>query len=548
MATETINIESQIKPFANFAALPVTGVVKTIYITTDNWRAYYWDGSQYQPLTTTAAVVWGAINGNLSDQTDLQNALDSKLNKSGSNADQDIDIGNFSLNAKSLHIKGTGGAGHLGLKHQSSNITAATSESTLGANSSGNPVWKNDGNAIEEIAFKSYVDSEIDAAVVGLLDDRGNFDASGNVFPSSGGSGTAGAILKGDLWTISVAGTLGGTPVSVGDVVRALVDTPGQTAANWSVTENNIGYVPENNANKTDTMSGNTTSSIKFLSAKGVYDWVISLGYQVSLTASNFGSFLTGLSAKTTPVDADEFVLSDSAASNAAKKVTGTNLKAYLKTYFDTIYTRSNLGVQSGEVIVTSGTSFTTPSNITTLTRWKIILIGGGGGGGGMNTANQTAAGGGGGGCVVLYITGLTPSTTYTCAIGSGGAGGAAATIGTAGGNTTLTIGATTYTASGGGGGAGTANGDGGSGGTGTNGTINISGQSGGDSAGASAAATDGVGGNAPLGLGIGGNAVRSTKVGQNATGFGGGGSGGKGLAVTGGNGSNGIIIGQYTN
>lgn len=95
-------------------------------------------------------------------------------------------------------------------------------------------------------AVKTYADG----LVVGLLDDRGSYNASGNAWPSSGGSGTAGAILKGDLWYISVAGTLGGTAVSVGDTIRALVDTPGSTASNWSVLEVNMGYVPENAANK----------------------------------------------------------------------------------------------------------------------------------------------------------------------------------------------------------------------------------------------------------------------------------------------------------
>lgn len=37
------------------------------------------------------------------------------------------------------------------------------------------------------LATQAYAD----ALVVGLLDDRGHYDASGNVFPSSGGSGTA---------------------------------------------------------------------------------------------------------------------------------------------------------------------------------------------------------------------------------------------------------------------------------------------------------------------------------------------------------------------
>lgn len=41
---------------------------------------------------------------------------------------------------------------------------------------------------------------------------------------------------------------------------------------------------------------------------------------------------------KTTPVDTDELPIVDSAASNILKKITWSNLKATLKTYFDTLY------------------------------------------------------------------------------------------------------------------------------------------------------------------------------------------------------------------
>lgn len=74
-----------------------------------------------------------------------------------------------------------------------------------------------------------------DDLVIGLLDDRGNHDASSSLFPESGGSGAAGAIKKGDIWRISVAGTLGETDVAEGDWVRALADAPGQTAGNWAI-------------------------------------------------------------------------------------------------------------------------------------------------------------------------------------------------------------------------------------------------------------------------------------------------------------------------
>lgn len=84
-----------------------------------------------------------------------------------------------------------------------------------------------------------------DALATSALRDCGNFDASGGAYPSTGGTGVAGAIKKGNMWRISVAGTLPtAVSVSVGDWIRALVDAPGNTQANWSVSEANLGYIP----------------------------------------------------------------------------------------------------------------------------------------------------------------------------------------------------------------------------------------------------------------------------------------------------------------
>jgi len=116
-------------------------------------------------------------------------------------------------------------------------------------------------------AVKTYADG----LVTGLLDYRGGYDASGNVFPSSGGSGTAGAIMKGDMWVISVAGVLGGTAIQVGDSIIANVDTPGQTDANWNKLNSNISYVPEDSANKVTSISGASTD-VQYPSAKLLYD------------------------------------------------------------------------------------------------------------------------------------------------------------------------------------------------------------------------------------------------------------------------------------
>lgn len=55
-------------------------------------------------------------------------------------------------------------------------------------------------------------------------------------------------------------------------------------------------------------------------------------------TATTLGATVHAATSKTTPVDADELPLVDSAASFILKRLTWANLKATLKTYFDTLY------------------------------------------------------------------------------------------------------------------------------------------------------------------------------------------------------------------
>jgi len=55
-------------------------------------------------------------------------------------------------------------------------------------------------------------------------------------------------------------------------------------------------------------------------------------------TVTSVGTLINGATEKTTPVDADQLTLMDSADSNVLKKLSWTNLKATLKAYFDTLY------------------------------------------------------------------------------------------------------------------------------------------------------------------------------------------------------------------
>lgn len=195
--------------------------------------------------------------------------------------------------------------------------------------------------------------------------------------------------------------------------------------------------------------------------------------------------------------------------------------------------------------ILTSGTSYTTPSNCTKI--YVEAWGGGGNGGSAQGSAQYDSAGGGGGAGAYCakYFT-VTGSTAYTYAIGAGG-----------GGNTTFTVGATTITAGGGstaGSASAAARTTGALGGTATNGDLNARGASG--TSGFIAYDTanlryQGVGGNgasSPLG----GGGVPATVAGNGgaAVGYASGGAGAYAgnSSFSGGSGTQGIIrIWEFT-
>ena len=90
-----------------------------------------------------------------------------------------------------------------------------------------------------------------------------------------------------------------------------------------SLTDWSIFNAKESTTNKTNTVVGNETSTTLYLSVKGYYDYLVGL---VWLTAQLFGTWMVGLASKTTPVNADSIVISDSADSNKSKNVTLSNI------------------------------------------------------------------------------------------------------------------------------------------------------------------------------------------------------------------------------
>ena len=111
------------------------------------------------------------------------------------------------------------------------------------------------------IATEAVVDSKVSAAVVSLFHYQGDYNPNTNLFPESTDTELGDSVKKGYVWTIIGSGQLGTKTVSTGDLLISKVNTPGQTSSNWTVQENNLGYVAENANYKVTSISGTETDA-----------------------------------------------------------------------------------------------------------------------------------------------------------------------------------------------------------------------------------------------------------------------------------------------
>ena len=194
------------------------------------------------------------------------------------------------------------------------------------------------------------------------------------------------------------------------------------------------------------------------------------------------------------------------------------------------------------QVITTSG-NFTAPAGTLPTTSFTFRGTGAGAGGGGGTTPGTAAGGGGAGATFEVTVSGLVAGTNYPVVIGLSGPGSSSST-GTVGGDTTLTIGATTYTAGGGKGGNGNATAClGGLGGTATGGAMNLPG---GDGASSANPFNVGLGGHGGDSIWGGGGRGAITGTGADGRAYGSGGGGGAQNSAVGGNGANGLLVAEY--
>jgi hypothetical protein len=156
------------------------------------------------------------------------------------------------------------------------------------------------------------------------------YDDTGNTLTvASSGSGGLDAEAARDAIGVALVGT-GVVSVTVNDGADTITISSTATAND---TDANL----KSRANHTGTQAASTISD--FASA---VDAELPVGTHAATS-------------KTTPVDADEMPLVDSGASNGLKKLTWANLKATLKTYFDSVTTTlTNKTVDLGSNTVTA--------------------------------------------------------------------------------------------------------------------------------------------------------------------------------------------------
>jgi hypothetical protein len=180
------------------------------------------------------------------------------------------------------------------------------------------------------------------------------FDAtvpSTQAFGDSAVVGTASVAARRDhkhaMPTAPTLAGLGGVPTTTTVNGHAL-------NANVTVTASDVG-APSGSGSSTGTNTGDETAATIETKLSVTSTNVTALS---NLSGTNTGDETTariatinhGATVKTTPVDADEVNGQDSASSFSLVKTTWLNIKAYLKTYFDTLY----------QAVLVSGTNIKT--------------------------------------------------------------------------------------------------------------------------------------------------------------------------------------------
>ena len=199
--------------YANLASLPNPGQGGIIYITEDTNYLYRWDGSYIQ--VGGGSLTWGQITGTLSNQTDLQTALDEKVPYTG--ATQNIDIGTNSITANDGTNDSAFSPSFIGVENSSNQYSEMTPTS----------VFSYDNGSVTELTGQgiTFPDNSVQTTAgissVSWGDIQGTLSNQTDLQTALDGkfddpTGTTSQYIRGDGSIASFPSIPGGTVTSVG--------------------------------------------------------------------------------------------------------------------------------------------------------------------------------------------------------------------------------------------------------------------------------------------------------------------------------------------
>jgi len=114
-----------------------------------------------------------------------------------------------------------------------------------------------------------------------------------------------------------------------------------------------LGFIDVTQNVNLDTLETDVTNNTNAIS--NIPNFGLGSGKVLEATSQANGNLINAATSKTTPIDADQVGLMDSAAGNILKKLSWANIKATLKTYFDTLYNLTTTFTSTDQTITSGG-------------------------------------------------------------------------------------------------------------------------------------------------------------------------------------------------
>ncbi len=387
-STQLPSYVDDVLEYADFASLPVTGETSKIYITLDTNKTYRWGGSAYIVISETLALGETSSTAYRGDRG--KTAYDHSQ-QAHAPAGATINATDASLRDRSTH---TGTQASSTISDFTSTVRSTvltglslvTNAAVTAADSVLVAIGKLQKQITDDIAsLSSHTGNtsnphSVTKTQVGLGSADNTADSVKNVLSATKLTTARTITLGGDLTgSVSIDGSTNVTLTAtvVDDSHAHIIDNVDglQTALNGKVDDGQVLTDVPTNAIFTDTVTtinGKTgaiaKSDIVALgipaqdtvyshpsthSADMIVDGTNNKAYTAAEktklgnisgsntgdeTATTIGTLINGAGEKETPIDADMVGLMDSEASNVIKKLSWSNIKATLKTYFDTLY------------------------------------------------------------------------------------------------------------------------------------------------------------------------------------------------------------------